>query len=42
MEEVGDKFSFNSAYQAQTNRHIEVVNKILENLLRSLVTEHHN
>jgi hypothetical protein len=42
MEEVGDKFSFNSSYQPQIDQQIEVVNRSLKKLSRSLVTEHHN
>jgi hypothetical protein len=34
--------SFNLAYHPQIDGQIEVVNKSLRNLLRSLVTEHHN
>jgi hypothetical protein len=39
---LGIDFSSSSAYQPQIDGKIEVVNKILGNVLRSLVTEHHN
>jgi hypothetical protein len=41
-KKLGMDLSFNSAYHPQTDVQIEVVNKSLGNLLRSLVTEHHN
>jgi imidazoleglycerol phosphate dehydratase HisB len=39
---LGIGLSFNSAYHPHIYGQTEVVNKILGNLLRSLVTEHHN
>jgi hypothetical protein len=39
---LGTYLSFNSSYYPQTDWKTEVVNKSLGNLLRSLVTEHHN
>jgi hypothetical protein len=39
---LGTYFSFSSAYHPQTDGQTEVVNISLGNLLRSLVTEHHN
>jgi hypothetical protein len=39
---LGTDFSFSSTYHPQTNGYTEVVNKSLGNLLRSLVTKHHN
>jgi hypothetical protein len=41
-KKLGIDFSFISSYHPQTDGYIEVVNTILENLLRSLVTTHHN
>jgi hypothetical protein len=41
-KKLGTDFSFSSAYHPQIDVHTEVVNKSLGNLLRSLVTEHHN
>jgi hypothetical protein len=41
-KKLGTYFSFISSYHPQRNGQTEVVNKILGNLLRSLVTEHHN
>jgi hypothetical protein len=39
---MGTNLSFSSAYHPQIDGQIEVVNKILGDLLRSLVTEHHS
>jgi hypothetical protein len=39
---MGTYLSFNSAYHPQTDGKTKVVNKILRNLMRILVTEHHN
>jgi hypothetical protein len=39
---MGTNFSSNSTYNPQTDGHTEVVNRSLGNLLRSLITEHHN
>jgi hypothetical protein len=41
-KKLGTDFSFSSTYHPQTDGQTEVVNKSLGNLLRSLVTEHHN
>jgi hypothetical protein len=41
-KKLGTYLSFSSAYHPQTDGQTEVVNKSLGNLLRSLVTEHHN
>jgi hypothetical protein len=41
-KKLGTYFSFISTYHPQTNGKTEVVNKSLGNLLRSLLTEHHN
>jgi hypothetical protein len=41
-KKLGTYLSFNSSYHPQTDGQIEVVNKSLGNLLRSLVIEHHN
>jgi hypothetical protein len=41
-KKLGTDLSFSSAYHPQTDGQTEVVNKSLGNLLRSLVTEHHN
>jgi hypothetical protein len=41
-KKLGTDLSFSSAYHPQTDGKTEVVNKSLGNLLRSLVTEHHN
>jgi hypothetical protein len=41
-KKMGINFSFSSTYHPQTYGQTEVVNRSLENLLRSLVTEHHN
>jgi hypothetical protein len=41
-KKLGTYFSFNSNYHPQTNGQIEVVNRSVGNLLRSLVIEHHN
>jgi hypothetical protein len=41
-KKLGIDLSFSSAYHPQTDGQTEVVNKSLGNLLRSLVTEHHN
>jgi hypothetical protein len=39
---MGTTLSFNSVYHPQIDGQIEVVNRSLGNLLRSLVTKHHN
>jgi hypothetical protein len=39
---MGTNLSFSSAYHPQMDGQTEVVNKILGDLLRSLVTEHHS
>jgi hypothetical protein len=39
---LGTYLSFNSTYHPQIDGYTEVVNKSFGNLLRSLVTEHHN
>ena len=39
-KKLGTKLSFSSAYHPQTDGQIEVVNKSLGNLLRSLASEH--
>jgi hypothetical protein len=41
-KKLGTNLSFILAYQPQTDGQIEVVNRRLGSLLRSLVTEHHN
>jgi hypothetical protein len=41
-KKLGTYLSFSSAYHPQTNGQTKVVNISLGNLLRSLVTEHHN
>jgi len=41
-KKLGTNLSFILAYQPQTDGQIEVVNKRLGSLLRSLVIEHHN
>jgi hypothetical protein len=41
-KKMGTDFSFISSYHPQTDGQTEVVNRSLGNLLRSLVTEHHN
>jgi hypothetical protein len=41
-KKLGTDFSFNSAYHPQINGKYKVVNISLGNLLRSMVTEHHN
>jgi hypothetical protein len=41
-KKLGTNLSFSSAYHPQTDGHIEVVNRSLGDLLRSLVTEHHS
>jgi hypothetical protein len=41
-KKLGTYFSFSSTYHPQTDGKTEVVNKSLGNLLRSLLTEHHN
>jgi transposase InsO family protein len=41
-KKLGTNLVFSSAYHPQTDGQIEVVNRSLGNLLRSLVTEHHN
>jgi hypothetical protein len=41
-KKLGTNLSFSSAYHPQTHGQTKVVNKSLGNLLRSLVTEHHN
>ena len=39
---MGTNLSFNSTYHPQMDGQIEVVNRSLGDLLRSLVTEHHS
>jgi hypothetical protein len=41
-KKLGKDLSFNSSYHPQTDGQSQVVNISLGNLLRSLVTEHHN
>jgi hypothetical protein len=41
-KKLGAYFSFSSAYHPQKNGKTKVVNRSLGNLLRTLVTEHHN
>jgi hypothetical protein len=41
-KKLGTNLSFSSAYHPQTDGHTKVVNRSLGELLRSLVTEHHN
>jgi hypothetical protein len=41
-KKLGTIFSFRSAYHPQMDGQTEVVNRSLGDLLRSLVTEHHN
>jgi protoheme ferro-lyase len=41
-KKLGTNLSFSLAYQPQTDGQTEVVNRSLGDLLRSLVTEHHN
>jgi transposase InsO family protein len=41
-KKLGTSLSFSSAYHPQMDGKIEVVNKRLGDLLRSLVTEHHS
>jgi transposase InsO family protein len=41
-KKLGTNSSFSSSYHPQKDGKIEVVNRSLRNLLRSLVTEHHN
>jgi hypothetical protein len=41
-KKLGTNLAFSSAYHPQTDGQIEVVNRSLGDLLRSLVTEHHN
>jgi hypothetical protein len=41
-KKLGTNLAFSSAYHPQTDGQTEVVNKILGDLLRSLVTEHHS
>jgi hypothetical protein len=41
-KKMGTNFSFISAYHPQIDGQTKVVNRSLRNLLRSLVTEHHN
>jgi hypothetical protein len=41
-KKLGTSFSFSSVYHPQTDGKTEVVNQILGDLLRSLVTEHHS
>jgi hypothetical protein len=41
-KKLGTSFPFISTYHPQTDGHIEVVNRSLGELLRSLVTEQHN
>jgi hypothetical protein len=40
-KKLGTNLAFSSAYHPQTDGQTEVVNRILGDLLRSLVTEHH-
>jgi hypothetical protein len=42
VEEVGDRFFLHIILSSQIDGQTEVVNIILGNLLRSLVTKHHN
>jgi hypothetical protein len=39
---MGTNLMFSSTYHPQTDGKTEVVNRILGDILRSLVTEHHN
>jgi hypothetical protein len=41
-KKLGTNLSFSSSYHPQTDGQTEVVNRSLGDLLRSLVTEHHN
>ena len=41
-KKLGTYFFFSSAYHPHTHGHTKVVNRSLGNLLRSLVTKHHN
>jgi hypothetical protein len=41
-KKLGTNLAFSSAYHTQTDGYMEVVNKSLGDLLRSLVTEHHS
>ena len=41
-KKLGTNLLFSSAYHPQTDGQIEVVNRSLGDLLRSLVTEHHS
>jgi hypothetical protein len=41
-KKMGTNFSFSLAYHPQTDGQTKVVNKSVGNLIRSLVTEHHN
>jgi hypothetical protein len=41
-KKLGTELSFSSAYHPQTDGHNKVVNRILGDLLRCLVTEHHS